>query len=374
MASASARASRIRFIALGAALGLSAIEAVGVVVNNASRGGAQDWRVFVDAGARAGTSALLHPSETTDAFAYPPGFAWMLVGFAHIPRETGFWIDIVLMLGCAVAAALIAARVYGLGPGTALALAFGWTPVLNAVAVGQNATLGLLLALLTIAGMLRGSTLLTALPLGFLLYKPTYALPLFVVLAVRGRLRAFALGAVGGALWYVASVTATGGDWRWPSEWAGMVVRYSSADFAYNAVKATSLPALLLRVGMPLWLIALVVAAVLGAALVALRRVDLLEAASAACIAGVALSPHAWPYDAALAYPMIALAWSRLPPREQTFEALTLAVVGPAFLFSSLFGLNPQAIVVVGGTIAWLIVRLRQPGEPVRVGQTPRAR
>ena len=139
MASASARASRIRFIALGAALGLSAIEAVGVVVNNASRGGAQDWRVFVDAGARAGTSALLHPSETTDAFAYPPGFAWMLVGFAHIPRETGFWIDIVLMLGCAVAAALIAARVYGLGPGTALALAFGWTPVLNAVAVGQNA-------------------------------------------------------------------------------------------------------------------------------------------------------------------------------------------------------------------------------------------
>ena len=125
---------------------------------------------------------------------------------------------------------------------------------------------------------------------------------------------------------------------------------------------------------MPLWLIALVVAAVLGAALVALRRVDLLEAASAACIAGVALSPHAWPYDAALAYPMIALAWSRLPPREQTFEALTLAVVGPAFLFSSLFGLNPQAIVVVGGTIAWLIVRLRQPGEPVRVGQTPRAR
>lgn len=361
MASASAGASRIRFIALGAALGLSAIEAVGVVVNNASHGGAQDWRVLVNAGARAGTRALLHPANATDVFAYPPGFAWALVPFAHLARDTGFWIDAVLMLACAVGAALIAARVYDIGRTWALVLALGWTPILNAVAVGQNATLGLLLAMLTIVGMVRGSTLLTALPLGLLLYKPTYALPLFAVLAVRGRLRPFALAALGAGLWYLASVAATGGDWRWPSDWATMVVRYSSADFAFNAEKATSLPALLLRLGAPAWLLASVVVAVLGAVLVALRRVDILEAASAACIAGVALSPHAWPYDAALAFPMIALAWVRLPQRSQTPAALIFAVAGPAFLFSSLIGINPQAIVVVGGTIAWLIVRLRRP-------------
>jgi len=371
---ASAGASRIRFIALGAALGLSLIEAVGVVVNNASHGGAQDWRVFVDAGARAGTTALLHPSEATDAFAYPPGFAWALVPFAHLPRETGFWIDLVLMLVCAVAAALIAARINGLGRTTALILAFGWTPVLNAIAVGQNATLGLLLAMLTIAGIVRGATLMTAVPLGLLLYKPTYALPLFALLAVRGRLRALGLAALGGALWYLASVTATGGNWNWPTDWAAMFARYSGSDFAYNAAKATSLPALLLRAGTPLWAVAVAAALLLGVVLVALRRVDLLEAGSAACIAGVALSPHAWPYDAALAFPMIALAWVRLSPRPQTAAAVIFALAGPSFLFSSMFGFNPQALVVDGGTIAWLIVRLWRPAPPPATVQTQPAR
>jgi hypothetical protein len=374
MASASARPSGIRFVALGAAVGLSVVEAAGVIVNNAAHGGAQDWRVFVNAGARAGTPALLHPVNPTDVFAYTPGFAWLLLPFAHVPRDAGFWIDVVLMLVCAIAAALIAARTDGLGRTAALVLALGWTPVLNAVAVGQNATLGLLLAVVTIAGFVRGSTLMTAVPLGLLLYKPTYALPLFAVLAVRGRLRAFALAALGGVLWYVASVAATGGDWRWPFDWTAMVAHYGSADFAYNAVKATSLPALLVRVGMPLWLIALAVAAAFGAVLLALRRVDLIEAGSAACIAGLALSPHAWPYDAALAYPMIALAWVRLPPRLQTPAAVVFAVAGPAFLFSSIFGFNPQALVVVGGTIAWLIVRMRRPAEPATVRQTPRER
>jgi hypothetical protein len=355
----SARASRISFVALGVAVGLSALEAVGVAVNNEKFGGPQDWRVFADAGARAGTPALLHPHEPTDIFVYPSGFAWAYAPFAHLPYHVSFAIDVLIMLACAVAAAFIAARLYDFATPLALALTFGWTPVLNAVAVGQNATLGLLLALLTVSGFVRGATLGTALPLGLLLYKPTYALPLLALLVVRPRPRALAVVALCGALWYVAGVAATAGDWHWPAEWLALLVRYSGADFAFNAVKATSVPALLLRASAPLWSIALVVAAMLAAVLCALRRVDALEAGSAACIAGVALSPHAWPYDAALAFPMIALAWVRLPRQPRTVAVIIFALAGPAVLFSALWGFNPEAVVVVGGTIAWLIVRLR---------------
>jgi hypothetical protein len=353
----SARRSDVRFLVLAVALGLSLIEAAGVVITNAPRGGSQDWHVFVDAGTRAGTPALLHPQHAGDVFAYLPGYAWIFVPFAHLPWTAGVWIGTLLMLACGLVAATIAARVYGIATNDALLLTFAWTPVLNAIAIAQNATLGLLMALLAIFGLTRGSLLLTALPIGALLYKPTYALPLVALLVVRGRARALAIVAACAALWYVISAAATGGDWRWPADYAEMIARYSGADFAFNAVKATSMPAVLIRWGAPVWTIVLASLVLLVAVLVTLRRVDACEAGSAACLAGLALSPHAWPYDAALAIPMIVLAWTRLPPRETTIEAIVLALTGPLFLVSSLIGINPQAVVVIGGTIAWLIVR-----------------
>ncbi len=352
-----ARALSVRSIALGIALGLSLIEAAGVVITNAPRGGSQDWRVFVDAGLRAGTPALLHPQHAGDVFAYLPGYAWVFVPFAHLPWNLGVWIGTLLMLACAIAAAAVAARVYGLTSISALLLTFAWTPVLNSIAVAQNATLGLLLALLAIRGLTRGSTLLAALPIGALLYKPTYALPLIALLVARGRARALTIVAACAAVWYVASAAATGGDWRWPTDYSEMIARYSGADFAYNAVKATSMPAVLVRLGAAGWTIALLSLVLIVAVLFTLRRVDVCEACSAACLAGLALSPHAWPYDAALAIPMIVLVWARLPLRQTTIEAIVLAVTGPLFLLSSLIGINPQSVVVIGGTIAWLIAR-----------------
>ncbi len=359
MAFPSARRSDVRFLVLAIAFGLSLIEAAGVIVTNAPRGGSQDWRVFVDAGMRAGTSALLHPQHAGDTFAYLPGYAWIFVPFAHLPWTAGVWIGTLLMLACGIIAATIVARIYGITASSAFLLTFAWTPVLNAIAIAQNATLGLLLALLAIRGLMRDSTPLMALPIGLLLYKPTYALPLIAVLIVRGRMRALGLVVACAGVWYIASVAATGGDWGWPTDYAQTIVRYSGADFAFNAVKATSMPAVLLRWGAPALAIGFASLALLVAVLVTLRRVDACEAGSAACLAGLALSPHAWPYDAALAIPMIVLAWMRLPLRLGTIEAIVIAVTGPLFLFSSLIGINPQAVVVIGGTIAWVIIRWR---------------
>ena len=358
---ASLRSSRIAFIALGIAVGLSVFEALGVIVTNASQGGPQDWRVFADAGARVGSFALLHPARANDVFAYTPGFAWALLPFAQLPHAVGFAIDVAIMCACAFASARIAVELYALRASTALAIVFGWTPVLNAIAVGQNSTLGLLLSLVSIVGLTRGATLLTALPIGLLCYKPTYALPLIGVLVVRGRWRALSIVCAIAGCWYLVSVAATGGAWNWPAQWLAMVARYSGADFAFNAVKATSLPALLLRASAPLWLVIAVSCVVLAFVIVALRRVDIREAGSAAVLAGLALSPHAWPYDAALAVPMLALGWISLAPRWVAIEAIVMAVSGPLFLVSSLIGCNPQAIVVVGGTAAWLRLRVDAP-------------
>ena len=125
-----------------------------------------------------------------------------------------------------------------------------WPPVVYAAAIiGQNAPFGVLLAQVAIAGIARRSLALTAVPLGLLLYKPTYALPLIGVLLLRAPLREIGIVAAMGAGWYVASVAATGGDWGWPAEWAGLIARYAPGDLSVNAVFVVSVPGLLARVG-----------------------------------------------------------------------------------------------------------------------------
>ncbi|HEY6235813.1 MAG TPA: hypothetical protein VIW69_11990, partial [Candidatus Elarobacter sp.] len=134
--------------------------------------------------------------------------------------------------------------------------------------------------------------------------------------------------------------------------------RYAPGDLSVNAAFVVSLPALLARAGAGLPAIAVIVAPVAGAVAVAVRRAGAVEAASAACLAGVALSPHALAYDAALALPMIAFTASRLAEPARTRLLLALFTLAPLFFVSPLLRFDPLAIVVSGGTCAWLCVRL----------------
>ena len=195
-------------------------------------------------------------------------------------------------------------------------------------------------------------------PLGLLLYKPTYALPLIAVLLLRARLRELGAVVVIGAGWYVVSAAATGGDWGWPAEWAALIARYAPGDLSVNAAFVVSLPALLARTGAGVPAIAVVVVLTAFAVAVAVRRAGSVEAASAACLAGVALSPHALAYDAALALPMIAFAASQLAEPARTRLLLALFTVAPLFFVSPLLHFDPLAVVVIGGTCAWLYMRL----------------
>jgi hypothetical protein len=323
------------------------------------RHGAGDWRVFVAAGSLAGTHALIAPPEAWQIFVYLPGAAWAFVPFARLPLALSFAVDAVLMLACAAAAGAVAARTYGLARAAGSGLFVLWPPVVYAAAIiGQNAPFGLLLAQLAIAGIARRSVALTAVPLGLLLYKPTYALPLIAVLLLRARVREVGAVAAIGAGWYVVSVAATGGDWSWPAEWVALIARYAPGDLSVNAAIVVSLPGLLARAGLGVPAIAAVVALAATAVAAAVRRAGAVEAASGACLAGVALSPHALAYDAALALPMIALAASRLPEPARTRMLLAVFMVAPLFFLSPLLRFDPLALVVIGGTGAWVYARL----------------
>jgi hypothetical protein len=327
------------------------------------RHGAGDWRVFAAAGSLAGTHALIDPPEAWQIFVYLPGAAWAFVPLARMPLAVSFVIDAFCMLACAVAAGAVAARTYRLPRALGVGMFVLWPPVVYAAAIiGQNAPFGLLLAQLTIAGIARSSLALTALPLGLLLYKPTYALPLIGVLLLRARWREVTVVAAIGVGWYVVSAAATGGDWRWPTEWAAMIARYAPGDLSVNGAFVVSLPGLLARAGAR---VAVIVAiAALGALAVAfaVRRAGAVEAASAACLAGVALSPHALAYDAALALPMIAWTAARLAEPARTRFLLALFTLAPLFFVSPLLRFDPLALVVIGGTCAWLYVCLSARG------------
>jgi glycosyl transferase family 87 len=326
--------------------------------------GAGDWRVFVAAGSLAGTPALLDPPEAWQSFFYLPGAAWALVPFARLPLGLSFGLNAAIMLACAAAAGAMASRTYALPRTTAVATFALWSPVVYAAAIiGQNAPLGLLLAQLSIAGMATRSVALTAIPIGLLLYKPTYALPLIGLLIVRARMRELTVVGALAVGWYAFSVAATGGNWNWPSAWVHLLARFAAGDFAMNAPFAVSLPALLIRAGADVPIVAACAVVVALAAATVLRRVSAVEAGSAACLVGLALSPHAWAYDAVLALPMIGYTAAALDEPARTRFLLALALAAPLFFVSRSLGFDPLALIVVGGTFAWLAIRLRVPSS-----------
>ena len=352
------QAMALRSVLFGWSLAVATLIASGSAWSVAHGGG--DWRVFVAAGSLAGTRALLDPPQAWQSFFYLPGAAWALVPFAHLPAVLSFLTNAGLMLACAAAAGVVAARTYALPRATAVATFALWAPVVYAAAIiGQNAPFGLLLAQLSIAGMTARSVALTAVPIGLLLYKPTFAAPLIALLILRGRVRELVITGAFAVAWYGLGVTATGGDWGWLAAWWRLIARFAAGDFAVNAVFAVSLPGLLVRGG-GLALAAAVTALVGLAAAVALRRATAVEAGSAACLIGLALSPNAWAYDAVLALPMIGFTAGALCEPDRTRFLLAVALAGPLFFVSPLLRFDPLAIVVAGGSLAWIAVRLRR--------------
>jgi hypothetical protein len=139
-----------------------------------------------------------------------------------------------------------------------------------------------------------------------------------------------------------------------------MTAAYSAPDFAHNADKAVSIPGLLHRVGVPWAALAIVIAALAAAAVVPLRRAGVRDAASAACAIGLAISPHAWGYDAVLLLPLIFVAATSLREPARTLLVAVVYLTAPLVDYTSFFGSDVLAIPVIGGALVWIALGYRR--------------
>jgi Glycosyltransferase family 87 len=347
---------RIRLYGVGLALiGLTQLRFVSSV------GHYWDWVDFYAAGATAGTRALLdsgaraawgvaHALPVT-AFAYTPGFAWFLAPAARVPIPWGFALNAVSMSLIATYAARRAARLYALDPAVSFYTTIGWAPVTAAIVTGQNSPLGLLLSLFAIEGLARDDALRTAVAIGALCYKPTYALPFVLLLLIYGKWKPLAGVVACGAVWYVLSATAAGGDWLWPGAYLRAVSNYVGPDFAYNRFKSVSLPGLLMLGGVsPGAALAVGMVALVGAlAWLKVKGADAFHAASLAGVIGVATSAHAWAYDAAMILP--AIWWIMVNVKEpgRTRFVVIAFVIAPLWMASHALRFDALALVVLAG-------------------------
>jgi Glycosyltransferase family 87 len=317
-----------------------------------------DWLDFYIAGSLAGSRALLDPPARdawgaahhlpVTAFAYVPAFAWVFVPTSHMSVASGFVVNAVVMLAICGAASLVATRIYGLTPSLSLLMILAWAPTTGAIVTGQNSPLGLLLSLLAILGLVRDQAVLAGVAIGALCYKPTYGIPFLLLLLVFRKWKVLGVAAACGVAWYALSATAAGGDWLWPEAYLRSLKAYVGPDFAYNAPKAVSIPGLLLRLGTPDSIAFALGLLLLIAATFMMRRFSLLRAASVAGLIGVATSPHAWAYDAAVGLPALFWVVKEMPEPRRTNFVVAAYVIAPLWLASNVLRVDLLAIVVIG--------------------------
>jgi hypothetical protein len=361
---------RVRLYGVGLFLiGLAQLRAV------ASEGHFWDWGDFQIAGLTVGTNALLDPAAraawgvahnaATTAFAYMPGSAWLLYAPARLPIAWGFVLNAVVMLALSFAAGVVAARVYRLPRTFAVLAVLAWAPTTAAILTGQNSPIGLLLWLLATEALVAERDQMAGLFAGLLMYKPTYAIPLGLLLLFRGNWRAIATAAVCGLGWYAVSALAAGNDWAWPADYLRSVSGYVGPDFAYNAPKAVSLPALLMRLGVgsgaafEIGMVLLILAAW------RVRRRPLVEAMSAMAVVGVATSAHAWPYDAVLGLPALFWVIAAVEEPRKTRWIVAAYALAPMWLLAHLIGVDLLAVPVLA--LGWVGVNGAQ-GEAFAKG------
>jgi hypothetical protein len=356
-------AGRVRLWALGLfAMGTVAI--IGAPLNHW-----HDWGALWAAGATAGGPDLVDAARhvawqtahgvSAAFFAYPPAAAWLFWPFAQLPVGVSFWIQALLMIACISAAGVIAARVYGLTPEFAVLAALAWAPSTASVVTGQNAPFALLVAMVAIWALATDRPWIAGLAVGVLWYKPTLALGFVALFLIRGRWRELAVAVAAGGVAFLLSVAAAGGDWGWLGTWLDGAKTWLPADAAKNADKAISLPGLLGRLPVPWFVPVLGGAALALAAIPGLRRAGIVEAASAACLLGLAAGPRAWGYEAALAFPFMCWVLAGGVGEPWRTRVVVAAYVGGLFwLFSFATQISSVAVIVLAAA-AWWIWRWR---------------
>jgi len=322
-----------------------------------------DWQRFWAAGATVGTTALMNMAQHAAfqqahgmstalwayPWAYPPAFAWAFVPAAHLSVGTSYVVNFILSLFLVGLSGWVLAGVFGFARWFGVVSALAWEPAIYTADVGQPSGLWLLLICLAMAGIVRRSPLLLGGAVGLLLLKPTFALPFVLLLIVRREWKACGVVAVCAAAWYSTSVPAAAGDWNWITPYIAIVHALYNTDLGalHNAI---NLPLILVRLGASP-LAALVSGTFLFVAfLPALSRANGLQAASTTALLSVALSAHAWVYDAAILLPALFYAMATIVEPWRTRLIVAAYLLAALWMpIDALLWFNPLAIITLGG-------------------------
>jgi hypothetical protein len=274
-----------------------------------------------------------------------------------VSPAVGIGINAVIVVAACILAGLLAARIFSFERRFAILAIFAWQPAVDSMQTAENGAVMMLLAFAAIYGIARSRPAIAGLCIGALLLKPTLAVGFLLLLILRRQWRSLAIAAAVGAGWYLLSVGATGGNWTWPVQYANLIGGYYSADFTAYIRASMTLPAILMRLHVHSGTAVLSGAVLLAIAapMLAATR-NRLEAAGLAAVVGLAASPHAWGYDAALVLPALLYAIKTMADPGRT---LIVALAYALALFQSILcitiAFNPLAIVVIGATLAWTL-------------------
>lgn len=324
-----------------------------------------DFANYWAAGSTVGTPSLmnhaLHSAWQTahglnaEPFVYFPAFAWLYAPLSHQQPIPGMIAEEVAMAGIFVGAAFVAARCYGLSPWFCIPAIFAWAPAINSIEVAQNTGLTLLLVFLTILSLMKKNSYLAGLFVGLMLYKPTVALPLILLLAVRKEWKAVGVVAFCAAAWYIFSVPASAGDWTWPSTYLHTIhAWYENETQVY--FKNYTIPSLLIQHGISYQISFIVGFAILVLTIPLLLRLPVLESASMVTLVGLTTSVHALPYEATLALPAVFYSMTAVKEPLRTNFIIVLYFALSIGLITS-FGAYLLAIVLISGSAVWISSR-----------------
>jgi hypothetical protein len=328
-----------------------------------------NWQNLQAGGATAGTPDLLNPQLHAawqiahdlpmSPFAYPPGVAWLYRPIAHLPLLTGIEINGAIVVAACALAAIFAARAFQLPLWFALLAVFAWEPAIDSIQTGETGAVAMLLAFVTVYGLVRNRPVLAGCAIGLMLFKPSIAVAFLLLLAVRGQWRALLAAGAVAAVWFVAGVTATQGDWAWPVHYAQMIGGYFAHDFQLYAIAGMTLPAMLMRIGVPSIAASAAGALLFAIALPFLRRTPVLQATSMTGLLALAASPHAWGYDGALVLPSLFFAMTALREPARTRAIIVAYVLAALQVYMTIeFAVNPLAVIVIGGAFWWLALQI----------------
>ncbi len=337
-----------------------------------------DWQRFWAGGATVGTSALFNEGEHlafqatrgigTGIWTYPPAFAWAFLPAAHLTIAAGYAINFVFMLILVAFSGAILAGIFGFQRRFGVIAALAWQPAIYSGDVGQIGAIWLFLIALAMAGAAQESSLIVGLAVGFMLLKPTIALPFVALLLVRKQWRACAIVAICAGAWYLASVAATAGEWAWMPHYVAVIRTLHDVDMGavYNGI---TLPMILIRLGTAQAFAIAIGAIAFICFLPALSRASVLLAMSCTSILSLALSAHAWMYDATLMLPALFYAMAKLA------EPWRTRLIVAAYLLAALWmpidaaiRFNPLAIITLGGAALCAVALYGKAKRPQLAG------